>query len=146
MLPSLGSSVLETGIEVVLISPSETDSLPLRRLFGHSRSSVYWFSTCQAALAFLREHPVGVVISNTELPDGCWTDLLGALTGFIPPPNLIVSSRLADDRLWAQVLNLGGYDVLLTPFDPDEALRVSTSAWLAWRQKLSEVPPPRKVA
>jgi DNA-binding response OmpR family regulator len=27
---------------------------------------------------------------------------------------------LADEALWAEVLNLGGYDVLTKPFDPKE--------------------------
>jgi hypothetical protein len=35
-----------------------------------------------------------------------------------------VSSRVADDRLWAEVLNLGGYDLLTNPFAPAEVSRV----------------------
>jgi len=44
------------------------------------------------------------------------------------PPLLIVASRLADERLWAEVLNLGGYDVLLKPFEPAELRRVIGNA------------------
>ena len=36
------------------------------------------------------------------------------------PPRFVVSSRLADDHVWAEVLNLGGYDVLCTPFEARE--------------------------
>lgn len=39
-------------------------------------------------------------------------------------------SRLADESLWAEVLNLGGYDVLPTPLVEDEVTRV---VWLAWQ-------------
>ena len=46
---------------------------------------------------------------------------------------LIVTDRLADERLWAEVLNLGGYDLLLKPFDPEEVLRVVNSAWTSWK-------------
>jgi DNA-binding response OmpR family regulator len=35
-----------------------------------------------------------------------------------------VTSRLADERLWAEVLSLGGYDVLMKPFDVSEVYRV----------------------
>jgi len=35
-----------------------------------------------------------------------------------------VTSRLADERLWAEALNLGAYDVLAKPFDSTEAMRV----------------------
>ena len=41
---------------------------------------------------------------------------------------LIVTSHAGDDALWAEVLNLGGYDVLAQPFDPSEVARVITSA------------------
>ncbi len=33
-------------------------------------------------------------------------------------------SHLADGRMWADVLNLGGYDLLMKPLDPVETLRV----------------------
>jgi len=48
------------------------------------------------------------------------------LCGSKPP--LIVVDRLADDALWAEVLNLGGYDVLVKPFDEKEVLHVLTMA------------------
>jgi len=41
---------------------------------------------------------------------------------------VIVASRLADERLWAEVLNLGGYDLLAKPFDRDELVRVIAMA------------------
>jgi len=43
-----------------------------------------------------------------------------------------VFSRLADECPWAQVLNLGGFDVLMTPFEPEEALRITFAAWSHW--------------
>jgi DNA-binding response OmpR family regulator len=42
----------------------------------------------------------------------------------VNPPDLIVASRLADEYLWAEVLNLGGYDVLAKPFNAEEVRRV----------------------
>jgi nucleotide-binding universal stress UspA family protein len=41
---------------------------------------------------------------------------------------MLVVSRHADERLWAEVLNLGGFDVLTLPFDRDELGRVLSSA------------------
>src|ERR1035441_7972483 len=45
------------------------------------------------------------------------------------PPLLILTSRLADERLWAEGLNLGAWDVLAKPFQTEEAIRVVDSAW-----------------
>jgi hypothetical protein len=44
------------------------------------------------------------------------------------PPQLVVTSRLADDALWSEVLNRGGYDVLPEPFEHEEVERVISSA------------------
>ena len=39
------------------------------------------------------------------------------MTSLPAPSNLIVFSRLAGKSLWARVLNLGGFDLLMTPFE-----------------------------
>jgi DNA-binding response OmpR family regulator len=70
-----------------------------------------------------RIHP-WVVICDQTLADGDWRDLLVALQAEADAPPLIVVSRLADDRLWAEVLNLGGYDLLTKPFIAVEVTRV----------------------
>jgi DNA-binding response OmpR family regulator len=52
---------------------------------------------------------------------------------------LIVTSRLADERLWVEALNLGAFDVLAKPFDQKELVRSVSLAWLHWRHH-HEVP------
>jgi DNA-binding response OmpR family regulator len=76
----------------------------------------------------LRQYPVQVVIAKSDMPDGGWQELLGHLRCLVRPPLLIVTSRTADEHLWAEVLNLGGYDVLAEPFERDEMVRVVASA------------------
>ena len=51
------------------------------------------------------------------------------------PPSFIVTSRLADERLWVEALNVGAYDVLVKPFDVAELKRVLNSAWCEWRER-----------
>jgi hypothetical protein len=45
----------------------------------------------------------------------------------------IVVSRLADEQLWAEALNLGDWDVLATPFDRSESIRSVASGWRHWK-------------
>ena len=68
--------------------------------------------------------------------------MLEQVTILPDPPSLIVTSRLADERLWAEALNLGAYDVLAKPFPPTEAMRVIGAAWRAWGGPVR--PPARK--
>jgi DNA-binding response OmpR family regulator len=80
------------------------------------------------ARAFLDDTPVGVVISERELPEGGWREMLDDLLDRAEPPAFIVTSRLADEMLWAEVLNMGGYDVLAEPLDSEEVTRVISAA------------------
>jgi DNA-binding response OmpR family regulator len=50
-------------------------------------------------------------------------------------PFFIVTSRLADERLWVEALNVGAYDVLVKPFHVAELKRVLESAWSEWRDR-----------
>jgi FixJ family two-component response regulator len=75
---------------------------------------------------------VPVVLSECQLPDGNWKDVLRRLARMMERPRLIVFSRNADDRLWAEVLNLGAMDLLMIPFREHELLFAIGSAWLDW--------------
>jgi DNA-binding response OmpR family regulator len=81
---------------------------------------------------YLQEDRARVVLCEHALPDGNWKDMLDIARSHRFPPPVIVTSRLADDYLWAEVLNLGGYDVLATPLEPAEALRSISLAWQRW--------------
>ena len=70
-----------------------------------------------------------VVICERDLPDGSWKDVLAITMSLHNPPPVIVTSRLADDYLWMEVLNWGGYDVLAKPLDQCELNRSIQLAW-----------------
>ncbi len=76
-----------------------------------------------------------MVLCTDEPMPGNWRDLLERLDGLAEPPALVVTSRLADDSLWAEALNLGAYDVLAEPFDRTEVVRVLSLAWLSMEQR-----------
>jgi hypothetical protein len=75
---------------------------------------------------------VPVIVCECDFRGGNWKLLLDKVRMLPRPPRLIVASRFADERLWAEVLNLGGHDVLATPFDADEVHRVVSYAVDSW--------------
>jgi DNA-binding NtrC family response regulator len=80
----------------------------------------------------LRSHRFAVVLCECNLQPGTWQELLDLLVRLPDPPFLIVTSRVADERLWAEALNLGAYDVLAKPFDHTEVMRVLSMACTHW--------------
>jgi DNA-binding NtrC family response regulator len=123
------------GLEIVLASPHRFDRDCLADILCGFKCSLHCFRTCTETVSFLSERSLGVVIADASLPDGTWKDLLGQLSLLADAPNIIVTSRLADERLWAEVLNLGGYDLLVAPYDADEVVRIAAQAWLDWERK-----------
>lgn len=122
-----------TPVSLLLASPLEEDHSSLREMLTQSRWRLLESRTCQETLALITRHDVHVVICEQTLPDGDWRTLLEATVDMPERPRLIVSSRRADHHLWADVLSLGGYDVLTTPFDAAEVSRVVFLAWYSAR-------------
>jgi DNA-binding response OmpR family regulator len=71
---------------------------------------------------------VQVVVAERDSPHWNWKKILSDFRRLVRPPLLIVTSRLADDALWSEALNLGAHDVLAQPFDRDEVERAIASA------------------
>ncbi|HSW49789.1 MAG TPA: hypothetical protein VLH09_06410 [Bryobacteraceae bacterium] len=117
---------------LLLVSPLGEDIRCLGRLLSGSGWSVRPARTCREGAVLLRESAAAVVICERDLPDGDWRHILGASALLAPPPSLIVISRLADEFLWAEVLNLGGWDVLGRPLREEEVLLAVDSAWQHW--------------
>jgi len=131
-----------TGVSVLALLPSQEDQSCLNEIFWHSRWNLHFAESLGHARALIDQLPAGVVISDCRLPDGTWKDVLRELRRRPNEAPLIVASRKADERLWAEVLNLGGYDILTTPFEAQEVVRSVSLAWRHWRDKLLTTAPP----
>lgn len=122
-------------VTVLSVSGSDSDHLSLGHVFRHTKWTLLESKSCTEAIVVLQRGPVPVVICDHTLPDGDWKDLLQGTAGLPMPPLVIVASRLADDRLWSEVMNSGAFDVLEKPFNHSELVRVVSLAWLAWKDQ-----------
>jgi DNA-binding NarL/FixJ family response regulator len=131
---------LSEVIRILSVSPYSDDhstlDLILRESAGENSLTSTWelarASTLSSALSLLRRLPCRVAICERDLPLGSWKDLLEYAQLLSNPPRIIVASRIADEYLWAEALNLGAHDVLAKPFDRKEALHVINSASIEW--------------
>jgi DNA-binding response OmpR family regulator len=122
------------------VSPISEDHRTIERILNqHSVDSgaepgwrLTTTSTLAGAMTKLNDGCCPVVVCERDVPPGSWRDLLETTRSLADPPALIVTSRHADDSLWAEALNLGVYDVLAKPFDEGEFTRVLHLAWAHW--------------
>jgi len=135
--PGIAAANNRTEIVTVLsISPLEPDHTLLESIIRHSRWSLFKADSLASALSILRRHEISVVLCERDLQPGRWTDILDHLRELDRPPALIVTSRLADERLWAEALNLGAWDVLAKPFDQREVIHGIRIAWQHRRDRM----------
>ena len=108
---------------ILLISQYREDEYFLREVLTNFTCPLETTERWQKAKLVIRNHVLSVVVTESELPDGTWRDVLSSVDQVPNPPLLIVVSQLADERLWADVLNRCGFDVLAKPFARDEVIR-----------------------
>lgn len=125
----LGSDV----ITVLSVSPIRDDHDILERLLSCKNWSIQRADSLASGVAKLRQNRAPVVISEQDLLPGTWREMWAEAARSPVPPTLIVTSRVANESLWAEALNIGAYDVLAKPFDAVEVTRVVSLAWLNWK-------------
>jgi DNA-binding response OmpR family regulator len=118
----------EHPISALLVGDFETDRLLVHDIFRLHGWRLFEARDRRHSLECLAKNQVQVVIAESELPAWNWKRILSDLRRLSPTPQLVVTSRTADDYLWAEVLNVGGYDVLPQPLERDEVERVVASA------------------
>ncbi len=123
----------EKTVTVLLLSPRPEDHQYFQHIFDHTNWRLHHAYTLREALGALEHLPLPVLVTEEELGDAGWREVLGGTTRLPLPPKLIITSQRADAHLWAEVLNLGGYDVLAKPFDEREVYHTISLAWLGWK-------------
>ena len=133
--PRQNDVIEASGVVSLAISQNERDLAFLQYMFDDANWTLYKARTYRAAMFQLSRNQVHVIICECQLPDGNWQDVLSHLAPWADRPRLIVISNHADERLWSEVLAMGGLDVLATPLKETELAYVIGSAWLDWKDE-----------
>jgi DNA-binding NtrC family response regulator len=84
---------------------------------------------CDEARRMLEIEPlVQVVVTDARFRDGDWRRVLEIVERGRRRIEVVVCSRMGDPRLWLDVLEQGGYDVLVEPFEHEEVRRIVEAA------------------
>jgi DNA-binding NtrC family response regulator len=113
---------------VLFVSSRGEDAGMLSKMLKPAPIEFEHVSSLQDARDNLGRGSYRAVLTEAYLPDGDWKDVLNLTWELGTSPAVIVTHRFADDRFWAEVLNLGCYDLLAQPFDAREVRRILTSA------------------
>jgi len=113
---------------ILFISGHPTNVQTLSQMLQSLPLALDHTDTLQQARIHLFQKRYDAVLTDSKLADGNWLDVLHLVRDSPYETQLIVTDPQADSRLWSQVLNLGGYDLLSQPFDEPEVRRILYNA------------------
>ena len=112
---------MESGL--LFVSPYPQDARSLAQMLD---SHVVHVSGLKDAASKLETGTFEVVLTEANLEDGTWLDVL-RLTRSLHL-ELVVTDPWAGAQFWAEVINLGAYDLLAQPFHKTEVRHLIASA------------------
>jgi DNA-binding NtrC family response regulator len=113
---------------ILFISGRTEDARRLSRMLHGLPLDVSQVATLQQARTKLLLEEYDVILTEAELPDGGWLNVLHLAREAPQALEVIVTDPQADARLWSEVLNLGAYDLLAQPFYEPEVRRILYNA------------------
>ena len=113
---------------VLFVSPRREDATVLSHMLRSVSTSLHHVNDLQHARAIMQGEPYQVVLTEANLPDGNWRDVLELAQKTQPASEVIVTDASADARFWAEALNLGAYDLIAQPFATAEVQRILSNA------------------
>ena len=117
-------------VTVLSLGCTDEDQASLRDMSRETGWRVVECGDLAQALPLLDARGARVVLCGERVGSSRWQDVLELAAGHDDPPRVIVVARHADEALWAEVLNLGAFDLLESPLDASETTRVIAYAWL----------------
>ena len=113
---------------VLFVSPHRADAEELDRMLPPAAFFIVNVHGVNQACDRLRSAHFPVILTEANLADGGWRDVLALARRFDPSSEVIVTTAFADSGLWAEAINLGAYDLLVQPFQRMEVERIVGSA------------------
>lgn len=121
----------EQAISILAVVEAQ-QAAELERILSHTRWHLHVVHSTAEAIQVLRAVPVSVILCEQRLPGGTWLDLARETEQSRPRPQIIVLSATGDPAVWAEVLNCGGYDLLIKPLESRELYTLVPMAWRRW--------------
>src|ERR1035438_8532683 len=113
---------------ILFISGRPDDALHLSEMLHTLPLKLEHVQSLGHARTRLNQLDYDVILTEADLPDGKWLDVLHPVRECPRETEVIVTDPQADARFWAEALNLGAYAPLQSPLYEPEARRILYNA------------------
>jgi AmiR/NasT family two-component response regulator len=117
---------------IVALIQDQHDRSLLTAIGKRDHLDVHFADTCGEAWYAANRLQSPVVLCARDVPGIEWPDAVRILALAVPRPCVILTSPVADDYLWKEIVARGGYDVLATPLrdaDASRSIKLALSYW-----------------
>jgi DNA-binding response OmpR family regulator len=120
-------------LEVLAVMPLH----PVREEFSVIARREGWLieyaSTIDLGVDILRSQEKPIVICDRDLPASDWRAGLATISAAAPTSVILLASAAEEENLWEEVVELGGYDVVLKPLEHAQVVQTVDFAWRYWK-------------
>src|SRR6266498_3971467 len=100
-VPPAAAVAAKASERILCISPWSSDLRFLQKVLNAPGRQIDLAETIKQAAKHLAGRDLSLIITETDLPDGTWHDVLRKSSVNGHAPAVLVVCRLADERLWA---------------------------------------------
>ena len=115
-------------VRTLLVMLPERQSLLARILKNNGMEVVATADFLEAQKKLQETGSYDLVLVDADLPGGSWKMLIESILNTQRSCEVIVCCRLADEQLWAEVLQYGVYDLIPEPYNEREVARIARCA------------------
>ena len=120
----LVSEALPEKRSILVVEDDDVALDLLAEILRRHHFQVWTASSVAAALEFLEERPVDLVLSDIRMPERGGMDLLKQIRENQSRIPVVLLSAFGDEHLWVEALSAGAVDLIPKPFKKQEIIDV----------------------
>ena len=120
----LVSEALPEKRSILVVEDDDVALDLLAEILRRHHFQVWTASSVAAALEFLEERPVDLVLSYIRMPERGGMDLLKQIRESQSRIPVVLLSAFGDEHLWVEALSAGAVDLIPKPFKKQEIIDV----------------------
>ncbi|MCL5954055.1 MAG: response regulator [Nitrospirae bacterium] len=120
----LVSEALPEKRSILVVEDDDVALDLLAEILRRHHFQVWTASSVAAALEFLEERPVDLVLSDIRMPERGGMDLLKQIRESQSRIPVVLLSAFGDEHLWVEALSAGAVDLIPKPFKKQEIIDV----------------------
>lgn len=129
---------------LLAVFPAVAERVAIIDLAAHYDWEIAVCPALAAAEKELVSRQPALILYDRDTPGPDWRDAFELLSRRSGESSIILVSSVADEYLWQEVVQLGGYDVLAKPISAEAAANCINLAWAFFRSGFRFAPAARR--